>query len=366
MVHANHELDFAVGDAGQVVGVGPNIKLGGHFLEITLVAAGHIVVPAESVAARIVGEALGLEDGGAGCVLVHAGGHEGLQFVNRILGCQRGLGFVVVAEAAVVVETGIEAGQIDMPRQLHIVRVCPGAIPIVGRLNLPRRDIAAFIAENLLRRDAPVRSGHQRGVAEKLQGKARRFQIRLRIAVAIGRADFRVDQRRLNPFQEIRRAVAHFRENPRAIFNVDQTRMGLGRIDESLRGVLDIAFRRRFIEKLRRRLHPRAVAAAPGVVAVGRRHDNDRAVGVRGKGRDEVVDFADAFVGIAVAIAQHVVGRHQIHLLDGAGVRVDILRLVQLVGVRRDVPGGVAGVGLAVPPAAGGRGAQKVGFVRRG
>ena len=139
---------------------------------------------------------------------------------------------------------------------------------------------------------------------------------------------------------------------------------GLGSVDEVLRGGRTVALRGRGAEKLRRGLVPRTRSAAPRVVAVGRGDDDDRAVGVRG---DVVDDLADALVGVAVAVGEDVIRGNGIHLFLRAGLRIDILDPVELVGERGDIPRGVARIGHAIPPLGGGvetRG-ELVGAVRR-
>ena len=144
-----------------------------------------------------------------------------------------------------------------------------------------------------------------------------------------------------------------------------QVGVGLGGVHESLRGVLVVAGAGGIVEVLRRGFHPGAAAAAPRVVAVGRGHHDDRLGGVGREGGNVALDLADAFVGVAEPVAEDVVGRHEIHLLGRAGVGIHVLRLVELVGEGRDVPGRVARVRLAVPPARRRRGAQQVRLVRR-
>ena len=82
---------------------------------------------------------------------------------------------------------------------------------------------------------------------------------------------------------------------------------------------------------------------------------------------DFAVDLADALVGIAVAVGQHVVRRHGIHPFFRAGLGIDVFDPVQLVGKRRDIPRGIAGVRFAIPPLIGvvEAGRNLVGFVRR-
>ena len=364
-VVVNTDFHADVGDAVDVVGVGPNIEFGVHLLEETFILLRDAVVPAKGVAAGIVGKALGLQDGWRRGVLMQARGHEALELADGILGGEGRLDFIIVAEAAIIIETGIQAGQINVPGQFDIVGAGPVAVAevVVRILHLPRLHAAAFILEDLLGGDDPVGARHQRRIAEELEREARRFQIHHGVGVA--RGDTVRIHRRLDPLEEVRRAVVHFRENPCAIFHVRDGGVGLGRIDEPLRRVLDVAGVGRVVEELRGGLLPRAKPAAPGVVAVGGRHHNDRAVGVGGVGGDVGLDFADSFVGVAEAVAQHIVRGHHINLFGCAAVRVDPLGLVQLIGKGRHVPCRVAGIGFAVPPALGGRGAKQVGLVGR-
>ena len=135
-------------------------------------------------------------------------------------------------------------------------------------------------------------------------------------------------------------------------------------VDEGAGHILDVPGIGRGVKELRRSLHPGAGATAPGVVAVGGGHHDDGPGGIVGERRDVGLDFADAFAGVSIAVAQNVVGGNRNHVLDGAGFRVDVLDLVELIGEGGDVPGGVAGIGFAVPPAVVDDGAELVGLVR--
>ncbi len=196
--HFHHDA----GDARQIVSVCPDIELRRHFLQETRVA-GNVVEPTEGVPAGIVGESLRLQHGRRRLVQVHPRGHEALQLVYRALGRERRLDFVVIAETAVIVKAGVQTFQVDVPRQLDIVRACPRTVPVIRRLDLPRLHIAALVAQNLLRGNHPVRAGHQRGIAEKLEGEARRLHVCLRARIAVGGVDRGVVERRFDPLHEV-------------------------------------------------------------------------------------------------------------------------------------------------------------------
>ena len=210
---------------------------------------------------------------------------------------------------------------------------------------------AILIAQDLLGGLEPVGPGHERRVAEELEREARRLHVDLRARVSRLAAVGHRGDGGLDPFEEIRRAVAHLRENPRAVFDM---RVGghaaFGGIDEVLRSGRFVALTGRRTEKLRRGLEPRTGSPTPRVVAVGRGNDDHRHVGVRG---DVVGDFVDTFVRIAEAVGQDVVRGHGIHFLFLAGLGVDVFHPVQSVGEGCDIPRGIAWVGLAEPPLAG-------------
>ena len=333
--------------------MGPDVELRVHALEVAGVTPGDAIEPAERPGAGVVGEALGLEHGGRRAVVVAAlRGHPRTEAVDGALGGEGGLDLVVIAEPAVVVEPGIQAGEVDVPSEFDVVGGGPQTVAkvVVGVLDFPRFDGAPLVAKDLLGGFDPVGPGHERGVAEELEGEARRLHVDLRAGDAVGRADGGVGHGRLDPLEEIRRAVARLGENPRAVLDVRHRCGGAVGIDEILRRGRPVAGGGRSVEELRRGLAPRTRTAAPGVVAVGRGHDDDRAGRVGRVGRDEAADLADALVGVAVAVGEDVVGRHRDHGLLGAGVRVDVFDAVELVGVGADVPGGVAGVGLGIPP----------------
>ena len=98
VIDADFYLQVAVGDAGDVVGMRPDVELGIHAFEETRVDAGHIVEPTEGVAAGVVGEALGLEDGRRGAVLRAARRrHPRCEFFHRTTRGEAGFHFVVIA-----------------------------------------------------------------------------------------------------------------------------------------------------------------------------------------------------------------------------------------------------------------------------
>ena len=70
VVDADLELHVTVGDAVEVVGVGPDVEPRGHLLEeVAVVDVRLVVEPTEGIPARIVGKPLRLEDGRTGFVL---------------------------------------------------------------------------------------------------------------------------------------------------------------------------------------------------------------------------------------------------------------------------------------------------------
>ena len=64
-------------------------------------------------------------------------------------------------------------------------------------------------------------------------------------------------------------------------------------------------------------------------------------------------DLANPFVGVAKTVGENIIRGNGDHFFDGSGVGVDVLHLVQLVSERSNVPRGIAGVRLAIPPLAG-------------
>ena len=353
VVDADFELHVALGDTIDVISVGPNVEPRGHFLqEVVVVDVRLVVEPTESVGAGVVGEALGLEDRGRGFVLRDAGRrHEVLQSVDRVPRGQSRLDLVVVAEAAVVIEAGVEALQVNVPGEFDVVGAGPRAIPIIRRGDFPRLDIAAFLAQDLLGGFQPVGPGHEWSVAEKFEREARCFHVDLRAGVRRLAAVGHGRHGRLDPLEEVRGSVTHLGKNPRTVLDVRVVgHTAFGRVDEVLRRGRLVTAIGRFSEELRCGFEPRAGAAAPRVVAVGRGNDDDRHTGVRG---DMVGDLADAFIGVTVAVGEDVVRGHGIHFLFLAGLGIDIFDPVQPVGEGRDVPRGIAGVGFAEPPLAG-------------
>ena len=220
-----------------VIGVRPDVEPGRHpFEESGVVDVRLLVEPPEREPTRVVGETLRLEHGRGDFVFGPAGRrHEILQPVDGILGRERRLHLIVVAETAVVVESGIKALQINVPSQFHVVGLGPSPVPVVGRGNLPRLDITAFLAQHLLGRLQPVGAGHERRVAEKFEREAGRLHVDLRARVRCLAAVRHRGDRRLDPFEEVGRAVTHFGENPRAVLDVgvggDRT---FDRVDEIL------------------------------------------------------------------------------------------------------------------------------------
>ena len=209
LVEADLEFHVALGDPVDVIGVGPDVEPRGHLFEVAAVVEVRLSVePSESIPAGIVGEPLGLEHGGTDLVLCLAGrGHEALQFVDGVLGGEGGFDFVVVAKAAVIVETGVEALEVDVPGEFDVVGPRPGTVPIVGMRNLPLVDhvvAAVFFVEHLLGGLEPVGAGHERGVAEEFQREARRFHVDLRAGMRGFAAVGHGGHGRLDPFQKIR------------------------------------------------------------------------------------------------------------------------------------------------------------------
>ena len=372
VVDADFQLHLAGGNTTDVISVRPDIELRIHPLEKRGVAPGHIVEPTERVGPRIVGETLRFEHGGRGAVVVAARRrHPRGQFFHGTPRGQPGLHLVVIAEPAVVVETGIEALEINMPGEFDLVGIVPPPVPFVRRLDVPGFDRTALVAQDLFSRFAPVGPGHQGRVAVKFEGEARCFQVDLRAGHGGHSPVSHRGHRRLDPLEEGRGPVIHLGKNPRAILDVDHRDVvppagGADRgIDEILRRALPVTSGTGLAEKLRGRLEPGTGSAAPCVVAIGRRHDQNRPAGVRGVGRDELPDFANSLAGVAVAVAEHVVGRHGIHGCFRPGFRVHIFDPVQLVSVRRDIPGRVPRIRLAIPPAFGRGRSELVRLVRR-
>ena len=105
-INPDFQLHAAVRDAAQVVSMGPNVKFRIHPLEKGIVGNLRLLVePTESESTRIVGEALGLEDGRRRPIVVTAGrGHPGLQLFDGPAGGQARLDLVVVAQTTVIVK----------------------------------------------------------------------------------------------------------------------------------------------------------------------------------------------------------------------------------------------------------------------
>ena len=192
------------------------------------------VEPTKGVPAGVVGKALRLEYRGRRAVLVLARGrHEALELVDRVLGGEGGFDFVVVAETAIIIETGVEPFEVDVPSQFDIIRAVPSAIPIVGGLNFPGLHIAALVTQNLLGGFHPVGASHERGVAEKLERKTGGFHVDLGAGMRRDSAVGNAGDRGLHPLQEIRRTVIHFRENPGTVFDVGDGGVLLEGVDKA-------------------------------------------------------------------------------------------------------------------------------------
>ena len=237
VVHADFKFHIACGNAVEVVGVSPHIELGVHPFEEGGIHAGDIVEPAEGIPSGVVGKTLGLEHGRAGFILVAAGlGHPGRQFFHGAAGGEAGFDFIVVAEAAIVVETRVEPGEIDVPGLLDLVGTGPSAIPIVGGCDFPRLHTATLLGEDLLGGFAPVCPGHERRIAVKFQGKAGRLHIDLGAWNSRHSPIQHRGHRRLDPFQEIWRAIAHLGKDPRSVLDVGDRRIAAELVYKILRG----------------------------------------------------------------------------------------------------------------------------------
>ena len=362
LVAAHLQDESAVRYARDVVGVGPDVEIGAHLLVEGGVGR-HDIEPAECVGARIVGEPLGAEDGRRGVVVGQAlGSHPRLEDFQGAAVGEGLLDFIVVAQAAVVVEAGIEAAQIDVPGAFDIVGAGRGTIPVVGAGDFPGIDRAPLVLEDLFGGFAPVGAGDDGRPVPEFQREARGLEVNLGVGIAggaVGRG------RRIDPLQEVGGAVAHFREDPGAVFDVGGGGVAAVLVDEILDGGRVVAGTFAAAEERRRGFHPRTVAAAPGVVAVRGRQDDGRIVRVGGKRGDVAADHADFRAGIARLVALHVVGGDGNHDFFNTARRVDIFHLVELIRVGRDVPGAVAGIRGVVPPAGRRRRPQQIGPVRR-
>ena len=144
-----------------------------------------------------------------------------------------------------------------MPGQLDIVAIVELATAhAVGRMDDPRTDLATLVAEDLLGGDDPVGPGHEGRVAEEFERVAGCFHVGLRARVAVGGTDGGIVERRLDPLHEIRRAVAHFGEDPGTILDVCDRGVLLELVDEGAGHTLDVAGISRAVEELRRGFHP--------------------------------------------------------------------------------------------------------------
>jgi len=108
-IAADFENHAAGRDAGQVVGVGPDIELRPHLL-VEIAVDRRDIEPAECIGAGIVGKPLRAEESGGRPVVVPPGRRQprGEHLDGPPVG-ERLLDFVIVALAAIVVETGIQA-----------------------------------------------------------------------------------------------------------------------------------------------------------------------------------------------------------------------------------------------------------------
>ncbi len=342
------DLQNDVGDPGNVVGKSPDIEFGVHLFQEARVSPGNGIEPAERVAAGIVRKPLGLEDRGRSLVVGRpARADIGVQ---QFMGPPRGEGgfdLIVVAQASIVVEPRVQAGEVNMPGPLRQVGIAVGsAVQIVVRiLDLPCLHRAPFRDRHLLGCLAPVGPGDHRRPAVEFGGKSGSLDVDLGVVDPVGGVG--IGDGGLHPFEKIRGSIVSFRKNPGAVLDMNHPRGRPVLVDEVLDGHAGIG---PVVHQPGGVPIPGGGSPAPGVVTVrGRQNDagTSRIVGVRG---DISIDQTFLPSGIARFVALNVIRRHQHDGFFHAGFGIHILGLVQLVGVGGVVPGGFPDITRAKPP----------------